>query len=152
MNARTSCLTEQVLSRYRRGAVESGEELAAIDAHLAQCPHFREALRAAIRTTPTALPEKLLPNKREFLCLEDDLLERYVEGAVDETDREVVESHLALCPRCTEDVASLRAFRDQMRTYDWTAAKQAAKGHFRRKLRSAVGLDNGVGIAAQNFL
>lgn len=41
-----------------------------------------------------------------------DELESLVDGRLDEVDREIVESHIATCRQCKEDLADLRATRD----------------------------------------
>src|SRR5207253_2875354 len=46
VKAMALCLSPEQLARYRDRRIESPEELAAIDAHLALCPACREALRS----------------------------------------------------------------------------------------------------------
>jgi len=43
-----------------------------------------------------------------------EALEALVDGRLDAVDREVVETHVALCGQCAEDVADLRSTRDAM--------------------------------------
>jgi hypothetical protein len=44
-------------------------------------------------------------------------LEAYVDDELDEVDREVVESHLELCPQCEAEARDLRAFQAEMAAY-----------------------------------
>lgn len=130
----SECLTPEVIDRYRRGAIDSMEELLAIDAHLTACAQCRGAVRSAAsgvaderRPFAASLWHKLTPVAGESACLDDELIARYVDGEADDADVEIVEAHIADCARCAEDVASLRAFRTQMQTYDWTAVQTAAQ-------------------------
>jgi anti-sigma factor RsiW len=103
------------------------DELLAMDAHLADCAKCRAALRSAVSDVAASLSQKVSPARGESACLDDDLIARYVDGQTDETDAEIVETHVADCPRCAADVASLRAFRVQMQGYDWTTAQAVAQ-------------------------
>ena len=107
-------------TRYRTGAIVDDQELQEIDAHLTICGSCRDALFHALRENTGTLRRSLLPTRDEPHCLDDQTITAYVRGQLDATDREVVLAHLALCPRCTEDVASLQAFHEQMLRFDWT--------------------------------
>src|SRR5262245_47395543 len=43
----------------------------------------------------------------------EQYLEPYVDGKVNDIDREIVESHVALCPKCAEELRDLLAFKQQ---------------------------------------
>jgi Na+/H+-dicarboxylate symporter len=107
-------------TRYCTGAIVSADELQEIDTHLSSCVSCRDALYHALRENTGTLRRSLLPARDETHCLDDQTMTAYVREQLDATDREVVEAHIALCPRCAEDVASLQSFHEQMLRFDWT--------------------------------
>src|SRR5262245_48418035 len=108
------CMTPEVIARYRAGQIDFAVELPAVEDHLRGCPACQEALRAAASGAAGSLARQLLPGPEDDLCPEEDLLTRYALGKADAADAEAVETHLADCPRCAEDVASLREFQEEM--------------------------------------
>lgn len=113
-------LTLEQQTRYCTGAIVNESELKEIDAHLNSCVACREALYHILRENTGTLRRSLLPARDESHCLDDQMMADYVRGHIEPADREVVEAHIALCPRCAEDVASLQAFHEQMLHFDWT--------------------------------
>lgn len=107
-------------TRYCTGAIVDAHELQEIDTHLSNCVSCRDALFHALQDNTGTLRRSLLPARDESHCLDDPTMTAYVRGQLDATDREVVETHIALCPRCAEDIASLQAFHEQMLRFDWT--------------------------------
>lgn len=109
-------LTLEQLNRYRKGEMNP-TELAKADEHIASCQKCRQMLM-----TPNQLEQAMLSLKRklqfdqtrESNCLDYSRLVAYVDGELDEIDREVIEAHLELCHKCAEDVQSLRQFRDEI--------------------------------------
>lgn len=106
-----NCLTPQGIDRYRKGALDSADELLAVEGHLDACVDCRNALRADVRHAAVSLTHKLVPAVHESACLDANLLARYVNGKADVGDVEVVEIHTEDCPRCAQSLASLRASR-----------------------------------------
>jgi hypothetical protein len=105
-------LTSSLLEQYRKGSLPSAELLAADD-HLAACAHCRElASRAdAVKKNFRALAAELHalePEGAEHLSYER--LAALVRREMDEVEREIVESHLAICGECAGDVRDLSAF------------------------------------------
>lgn len=101
-----------MLEQYRKGSLPSTELLAADD-HLAACARCREvASRAeAVKKSFAALGAELrarAPEEMEHLSYE--LLTAFIRGGLDEVERETVESHLAFCVECDDDVRDLSAF------------------------------------------
>src|SRR5215208_7652801 len=43
----------------------------------------------------------------------EQYLEPYVDGKVDDIDREIIDSHVALCSKCADDLRDLLAFKQQ---------------------------------------
>lgn len=119
-------------TRYCTGAIVSEDELQEIDTHLSGCVSCRDALFHALQENTGTLRRSLLPARDESHCLDDQTMTGYVRGQLDATDREVVETHIALCPRCAEDIASLQAFHEQMLRFDWTTLPAET---FRERMR-----------------
>ena len=87
------------------------DELLAVDRHLASCDACHDRL--------TQLSPKTFDHSSDLSIEEpfhldyDEHLVPYVDGLVNEVDREIVESHIALCSQCEKDVRDLREFRRQ---------------------------------------
>ncbi len=114
-------LTTEQQNRYCSGALSDEVELHDVDAHMASCPSCREALFHALRDNAGTLRRSLLPARDEPHCLDDEVISQYIQDKLEPIDREIVEAHLSLCPRCTEDVASLKAFHEHMLRFDWNS-------------------------------
>src|SRR3954454_12231476 len=93
-------LVEREINGYRRNAL-SPSDLRRVDDHLGDCDACRrllgddETLSAAFAAVRLELaggeaPEHILSPQ----------LEAYVDGSLPPVDREIVESHLDLCPQC----------------------------------------------------
>jgi hypothetical protein len=116
------CLNTEEIRRLRHGAM-AAEELLRADLHIAGCEDCRARLLDSSQLVGAArsLAGRVRWNpKLEFNCLDDEQAAAYVEGALDATDREIVDSHLATCSRCVEDVRSLEEFRAEMIDYPET--------------------------------
>jgi type II secretory pathway component PulM len=137
------CLTTQQIERYRSGSIGYAEELLALDAHMAGCPACRAAVLAPAQALVGNLASKLAPSARSS-CLEFTDRARYVDAEMDRAELEVTQSHLEGCAACSADVEALRTFAEELKRYDWSAARQAAApGVWWRRLfpadRSGVG-------------
>ncbi|HEX2272048.1 MAG TPA: zf-HC2 domain-containing protein, partial [Pyrinomonadaceae bacterium] len=88
------------------------DELLAVDRHLATCDACRDRL-AGMLPKMTARPYDLSNDEEPFHLDYDQHLVPYVDGVADDIDREIIESHIALCPRCAEEVGDLQEFRQQ---------------------------------------
>ncbi len=119
-------------TRYCTGAIVNAHELMEIDTHLSNCVSCRDALFHALQENTGTLRRSLLPARDESHCLDDVMMTGYVRGQLDATDREVVEAHISLCPRCAEDVKSLQSFHEQMLRFDWSTLPAET---FRERLR-----------------
>ncbi len=107
-------LSVQQIERYCQRALTPAELLEADD-HIAACAPCRQKLAEAMQTSFSFVRASDIAAKPEHL--EYEQLEAYVDSALDEVDREIVESHLELCAECVADVRDLRAFRAMMSTY-----------------------------------
>ncbi|HEU4766914.1 MAG TPA: hypothetical protein VFS77_06050 [Pyrinomonadaceae bacterium] len=87
----------------------NSEELLAVDRHLASCDACHDRL-----TRTSAIDRSYdLSNDGAFHLDYDQHLVPYVEGTADEIDREIIESHVALCSQCAEDIRDLQEFTRQ---------------------------------------
>lgn len=87
----------------------NAEELLAVDRHLASC----DACHEKLADLASGRSFDLLNNEEPFHLDYDQHLMPYVDGVADEIDREIVESHIALCSQCAEDIRDLQQFRKQ---------------------------------------
>ena len=102
-------LSQTQLAAYIERALHPGA-LLAIDNHLASCDVCHERLRGMI------VPGAVKPADSSggpFHLDYDQHLEPYVDGRVDDNDREIVDSHVALCSKCATDLRDLLAFKQQ---------------------------------------
>jgi hypothetical protein len=133
--------------RYRQRQT-TPRELLELDAHLAICTACREellpadrlpagvaALRAQLETDPAAAEDH--PSHHDVAA--------HVDRRLEAVDAEVVESHLAACPPCAEDVEDLRALGRAL------AAGGAGPGPHRRRWPPQAALW-AAGIAAAALL
>src|SRR5258705_4192103 len=99
-------LSAEMIERYRQAALAPAELLDADD-HLAACETCRQRLcdEERVRATGRSLRQHLTTTGFTHLAFEQ--LEAYVEGALDQTDREIADSHLELCGRCAAELDEL---------------------------------------------
>jgi predicted anti-sigma-YlaC factor YlaD len=106
-------LSGEQIESYRQRML-SPAELLAVDAHIASCEACRSQLARAEQLAQTFafLRTDLRAEARaEPLHLSHEQFAAYVENDLDEVDREIVESHLELCPQCAAEVRELRGFK-----------------------------------------
>jgi anti-sigma factor RsiW len=102
-------LSTQLLEGYGRRRLEAAE-LLAMDSHISTCASCREklremkprsaallALRASLRVASEAASTH--PSRDELMA--------YIGSRLDEIDREMVESHLEVCPLCAAQTEAL---------------------------------------------
>jgi hypothetical protein len=104
-------LSEVQLAGYG-GRTLDADELLAVDRHLALCDVCHERLT---RMSPHASdqPSNERSIEEPFHLDYDQHLAAYVDGKSNDIDREIVESHVALCSDCAEDLRDLQEFRQQ---------------------------------------
>jgi hypothetical protein len=99
-------LSETQLASYS-GRTLDPQELLAVDRHLASCDECHGRL------------SRILPGAGSFesgeepFHLDYEHLESYVDGKANDIDREIVESHVALCSKCDIDLKDLLEFKQQ---------------------------------------
>lgn len=110
-------LSQTQLAGYGRRTL-APHELLAVDRHLASCAVCHELLT---RILPSASQLSRLPHhepssqsaEEAFHLDYDQYLVAYVDGTADDIDREIVESHVALCSECADDLRDLQEFKHQ---------------------------------------
>ena len=98
-------LSETQLKGYSERTLNP-DELRAVDSHLASCDECHERLA---RTLPGAIR----PIDEPFHLDYEQHLEPYVDGKADDIDREIVDSHVAVCSRCATELEDLLEFKRQ---------------------------------------
>jgi len=136
-------LSEQLIERYRQRALLPAELLYADD-HLVACEICRQHLgdEPRVQAAGLSLRRDLAATGLTHLAYEQ--LEGYIEGSLDQTDREIADSHLNLCAQCATELDHLRAFTTEMDAYPAREYVPAAPPSLGEKLRSfAKGLREG---------
>jgi len=101
-------LSDNQLVGYGAKSLNS-EELLAVDRHLASCEACHDRLT---RLSPIERSYDLSIDEPFHLDYDQHVVP-YVDCAADEIDREIIESHIALCSQCAEDIRDLQHFRQQ---------------------------------------
>lgn len=109
----TEHLTGEAIELYRTRRASAAEALAA-QHHVAVCADCRGRLAAAVEA------DSALLSLRHQVAQDDDFgadshlpyeqLALYVDGGLDEVEREIVDSHLSFCADCADDLADLREY------------------------------------------
>lgn len=109
-------LTEKDIERYGARVSSSAETLAAQE-HVGECADCRTRLERALDADAAfnSLRGQFSTDAFEF---EDELthlpyeqLTLYVDNKLDEVEREIANSHLAICQECAGDIADLRQYQ-----------------------------------------
>jgi hypothetical protein len=103
-------LSKTQLVRYGARTLNS-EELLAVDRHLASCDACHGKLTSMSPNVSSRVYD--LSIEEPFHLDYDQHLAPYVDGAANEIDREIIESHIALCSQCEEDLRDLQEFKQQ---------------------------------------
>lgn len=98
-------LTEEQILNYR---TLDADKLFAVENHLLNCEQCRNRLSEFEnkKDRSAVLRAYIQPSESDHLLFEQ--LQAYIDGELDETDQEIIESHLSLCNQCREDAADLR--------------------------------------------
>jgi Putative zinc-finger len=108
-------LTEEIIERY--GAKQSpADEFLAVGEHAASCENCRKLLERAVNAEAafTGLHAQFsntnfFDNAPEHLPYEQ--LALYVDGKLDDVEKEIADSHLSICENCADDLADLRSYQ-----------------------------------------
>lgn len=102
-------LTDQQVQSYRKLPLQ---DLLEMEAHVAKCEGCRIRLSRSLTDSAEVLNSYFAEREPDHLVFEQ--LKAYVDGFLDETDREMMESHLSLCQQCAEDEADLRRTKQDL--------------------------------------
>ena len=107
-------ISTEMIERYAARTSAPSETLA-VGRHVAACEACREKLTQVFNTEKAFLS---LQNDFAFEDLTDEPehlpyehLALFADGKLDAVDREIAESHFAICPECEKDLADLRVFQ-----------------------------------------
>jgi hypothetical protein len=90
------------------------DELLAVDSHLASCDECHERLsRILPGVEKLAVGPSFESGEEPFHLDYDQHLQPYVDGTANELDREIVDSHVAQCSKCANELSDLFAFKEQ---------------------------------------
>src|SRR6266404_507363 len=130
-------LSAQIIERYRQGSLPPAELLDADD-HLTACEICRQHAgdEARVQAAGRSVRSELAATGLTHLDYEE--LESYVEGTLDQLDREIADSHLELCEQCAGELGELRAFTTEMDAYAAREYAPAAPRSLGQKIRSFV--------------
>src|SRR5437016_5696262 len=100
-------LTAEHLEQFRKKQA-SPKELVRIDRHLGDCPACRDRL-ASMDAAQDFVSRLVEPAKDEFhLCYEQ--IEAYTQSLIDDIDRAIVTTHMALSSDCADRLQNLQKF------------------------------------------
>src|ERR1044071_1571423 len=103
-------LSMEQLERFRKRML-SPQELLSVDEHISACEECRnkvsddDKIRASVKFWKADLEQA----SEEFDHPSYEVLKEYVEDRLDEVDREIIDSHLDLCPLCRMEVEEMRS-------------------------------------------
>ncbi|HEX9959678.1 MAG TPA: zf-HC2 domain-containing protein, partial [Pyrinomonadaceae bacterium] len=108
-------LTEEAIERYGAKRSSAAEFLAASE-HAAGCEQCRGRLERAVSAGAAFNGARAQFTNTDFFDLEPEHLpyERlalYVDGQLDDVEKEIADSHLSICENCSDDLADLRSFQ-----------------------------------------
>jgi anti-sigma factor ChrR (cupin superfamily) len=131
-------ISTEVLEQYGR-RVMSSTDILAVDDHLAVCEDCRDRVRAPVQMK--AVVSDLRASLRAGAGLESDHLSyeqivALVDGEIDETGRDALQSHLEICVMCTEDVGDLRVVRSELIASSVRESTSVALSTWPQKIRA----------------
>jgi hypothetical protein len=122
-------ISEETMAGYRARKLTSAA-LLAVQEHVGGCAHCRRRLDRAINVDAAVrnLRQEFTPDNAsiEPEHLPYEQLALYVDGELDTVNREITESHLAICPNCQEDIADLRRYQAIAAAMPPITAREAA--------------------------
>ena len=110
-----NCITASELTRYQAGQCTETER-GSIEQHLQDCDRCQAHHRLAQQLDQFLSGQNATMNsyKRtrtsESDCLKEDLIYRYLDGALSETDRDKAQEHISNCSLCLDATVSLARF------------------------------------------
>jgi anti-sigma factor RsiW len=108
----TEHLSNIQLAGYGVRTLDS-DDLLAVDRHLAACDFCHERLTRLSSEASDRHEHDERSMEEAFHLDYEEHLAAYVDGTASDIDREIVESHVALCPHCAADLRDLQLFSEQ---------------------------------------
>ncbi len=106
-------LSQSQLAGYSDRTLDT-DELLAVDGHLASCDECHKRLTDILPgTAKHAVSSSFQSGEEPFHLDYDQNLEPYVDGTANDVDREIVDSHVAECSKCADELKDLLAFTQQ---------------------------------------
>jgi hypothetical protein len=106
-------LSQSQLAGYS-GRILDADELLAVDGHLASCDVCHKRLTGILPgVAKLALSPSFQSSEGPFHLDYDQHLEPYLDGKANDIDREIVDSHVAQCAKCADELRDLLAFKQQ---------------------------------------
>jgi len=106
-------LSQSQLAGYSGRTLDT-DELLAVDGHLASCDVCHKRLSNILPgVAKLDLSSSFQPGEEPFHLDYDQYLEPYVDGKANDIDREIVDSHVAECSKCADELRDLLAFKQQ---------------------------------------
>lgn len=122
-------LSQTQLAGYGERTLNA-DELLAVDRHLASCDVCYETFT---QISPRPPHTQQHDSKEESFHLDYDLhLAAYLDGALGDIDREIVESHVALCSDCADELRDLQEFSRQNVPITSQADQKTSRWFFRQ--------------------
>ncbi len=106
----TTHISREQLVKYRNRALLP-QELVAVDGHLGQCQECRNEL-AGMATPPAAAIAAIKDARFEHVSYEQ--MDAWVEDTLDQTERELVLSHIGLCAPCARQLKAYESYAPVM--------------------------------------
>jgi len=106
----TTHISREQLVKYRNRALIP-QELVAVDGHLGQCQECRTEL-AGLATVPVSAITAVREARFEHLSYEQ--MDAWVEDTLDQTERELVLSHIGLCAPCARQLKAYEQYAPAM--------------------------------------
>jgi hypothetical protein len=106
----TTHISREQLVQYRNRAL-APQELVAVDGHLGRCQECRTQL-AGMATPPAAAIAAIKDARFEHLSYEQ--MDAWVEDTLDQTERELVLSHIGLCAPCARQLKAYESYAPVM--------------------------------------
>jgi hypothetical protein len=109
-------IPKSLMEQFRDRSLDAAA-LSAISAHLESCAKCYELFREAFHGKSGNASAWFSLSSESWLKgehLEYEQIVSYADGAMDKEDREILDEHLQLCARCSEDVQSFVAHRRQI--------------------------------------
>lgn len=106
----TTHISREQLLRYRNRALMP-QELVAVDGHLGQCQDCRDELSALASVSASTISAV---REARFEHITYEQMDAWVENELDQTERELVLSHIGLCAPCARQLQAYESYAPAM--------------------------------------